>query len=94
MPTYDKKCTACGFEFTRFEQMSKPDKKCPKCQEEKVERKIGAGCGLIFKGKGFYATDYNKKKENNGIKFMDDEAEKIINTPPKNYHGARKGIVD
>ncbi len=60
MPNYDYVCTKCGHEFEAFQQMS--DKlltKCPKC-EAKVKRLIGAGAGIIFKGSGFYATDYKK----------------------------------
>ncbi|MCA9730075.1 MAG: zinc ribbon domain-containing protein, partial [Candidatus Eisenbacteria bacterium] len=67
MPTYDYVCTACGHEFEVFQKMSDPPKKrCPECRS-KVERKIGTGAGLIFKGSGFYITDYRsddyKKKQ-------------------------------
>lgn len=61
MPTYEYKCKDCGYEFEQFQNMSdKPLKKCPKC-EGKVERIIGAGGGLIFKGSGFYITDYRSE---------------------------------
>lgn len=64
MPTYDYKCDACGHEFEKFQQMSAdPIKECPECKEEKVQRLIGAGMGVIFKGSGFYTTDYKNKKE-------------------------------
>ncbi|MFA7677242.1 MAG: FmdB family zinc ribbon protein [Candidatus Omnitrophota bacterium] len=60
MPTYDYKCLKCGDKFEAFQKMSdKPLKECPKCKGQ-VRRLIGSGCGLIFKGKGFYATDYKK----------------------------------
>lgn len=63
MPTYDYKCEACGHEFEKFQQMSAdPIKVCPECKEEKVKRLIGAGMGVIFKGSGFYTTDYKKKE--------------------------------
>src|ERR1700685_2953354 len=59
MPTYDYKCDGCGHTFERFESMSaKPIKKCPICGKNKLRRLIGTGAGLIFKGSGFYITDY------------------------------------
>jgi putative FmdB family regulatory protein len=59
MPTYEYKCDACGHSFERFQPMSSsPVRKCPKCGKLKVRRLIGAGAGLIFKGGGFYITDY------------------------------------
>ncbi len=61
MPTYDYECTKCGHKFEAFQQMSdKPLTKCPKC-DKKLRRLIGSGAGIIFKGSGFYATDYKKK---------------------------------
>jgi len=59
MPTYEYKCDACGNAFEKFQPMSAaPVKKCPKCGKNKVRRLISAGAGLIFKGSGFYITDY------------------------------------
>jgi len=59
MPTYDYECKACGEAFEIFHSMSEPArKKCPKCGKQKLERLIGAGSGFIFKGSGFYITDY------------------------------------
>lgn len=61
MPTYDYECTVCGHRFEAFQSMSdKPLTKCPECRG-KVKRLIGAGAGLIFKGSGFYITDYRSK---------------------------------
>lgn len=58
MPTYDYVCTACGHEYELFQKMTdEPKKRCPKCRS-RVERKIGSGAGLLFKGSGFYITDY------------------------------------
>jgi putative FmdB family regulatory protein len=58
MPTYDYKCEACGHEFELFQRMTDlPERVCPQCGGE-VRRKIGSGAGVIFKGSGFYATDY------------------------------------
>src|SRR3954469_17547838 len=59
MPTYDYSCDACGNEFEVFESITaEPQKKCPKCKKNKLRRLFGAGGGLIFKGSGFYQTDY------------------------------------
>ena len=58
MPTYDYKCDKCGHEFERFQRISDaPLKQCPECRG-RVRRMIGAGAGLLFKGSGFYITDY------------------------------------
>jgi putative FmdB family regulatory protein len=59
MPTYDYSCDACQHEFEVFEPITaQPQKKCPKCKKNKLRRLFGAGAGLIFKGSGFYQTDY------------------------------------
>jgi len=59
MPTYDYRCNACGHTFELFQSMSEKHKrKCPECSKLKLERLIGMGAGLIFKGSGFYETDY------------------------------------
>jgi len=62
MPTYDYRCNACGHEFEEFQSI-KADalKTCPKCQKEALERLIGPGAALIFKGSGFYLTDYRSE---------------------------------
>ena len=61
MPTYDYECTACGHTFEAFQKITDPHMdKCPKCHKA-VRRLIGSGLGIIFKGSGFYATDYRKK---------------------------------
>lgn len=59
MPTYEYECAACGHRFEVFQRMSDdPVETCPECGEDEAERKISAGGGLVFKGSGFYATDY------------------------------------
>jgi putative FmdB family regulatory protein len=59
MPTYEYTCEACGHGFEKFQPMSaEPVKKCPACGKNKAKRLIGTGAGLIFKGSGFYITDY------------------------------------
>ena len=58
MPTYDYECTKCGHRFEIFQRMTDAKiEKCPKCGG-KVERLIGPGAGIVFKGSGFYQTDY------------------------------------
>ncbi len=60
MPTYEYECKSCGYLFEHSQSMSdKPLQKCPKCKKG-LRRIIGSGGGLIFKGAGFYATDYRK----------------------------------
>ena len=59
MPTYDYRCAACKHEFELFQSMSEPKKrKCPECGKLQLERLIGAGAAVLFKGSGFYETDY------------------------------------
>lgn len=59
MPTYDYKCNACGHVFELFQPMSdRPKRKCPKCAKPALERLIGTGAAIMFKGSGFYHTDY------------------------------------
>ena len=59
MPTYEYRCEACGHEFEKFQSiMAAPIKRCPQCRKNKVKRLISSGAALIFKGSGFYITDY------------------------------------
>jgi putative FmdB family regulatory protein len=61
MPTYEYECLKCGKRFEVFQKMTdEPKKRCPTCRG-KVRRLIGAGAGMIFKGSGFYITDYRSK---------------------------------
>jgi putative FmdB family regulatory protein len=59
MPTYDYVCDACEHSFELFQSIkAEPEKKCPKCGRRKLRRLIGPGAAIIFKGSGFYKTDY------------------------------------
>ena len=61
MPTYEYECKKCGHEFERVQSMKdEPLKRCPKCKGA-IRRKIGSGAGLLFKGSGFYITDYRSE---------------------------------
>ncbi|MCX5635906.1 MAG: zinc ribbon domain-containing protein [Planctomycetota bacterium] len=59
MPTYEYRCESCGHEFEKFQLITaKSLRKCPVCGKSSIKRLIGAGAGIIFKGSGFYQTDY------------------------------------
>jgi len=59
MPTYEYRCENCGHEFEKFQSITaKSFRKCPVCGKSSIKRLIGAGAGIIFKGSGFYQTDY------------------------------------
>lgn len=61
MPTYEYECTSCGHRFEKFQSITAaPVKRCPNCGK-KVKRLFGTGGGLIFKGSGFYTTDYRSE---------------------------------
>ncbi len=64
MPTYEYRCNKCKHTFEEFHSMSaEPIKRCPECGKKSVERLISAGAGIIFKGSGFYETDYKRAGE-------------------------------
>ena len=84
MPTYDYKCNGCDHSFELFQHITeKPVKKCPACGKLKAQRVIGCGSAIIFKGSGFYQTDYRSeeykskaKKETESVKPDTKAAEK------------------
>lgn len=62
MPTYDYECQKCRHGFELFQKMSdKPGGTCPQCGSRRVKRLLGTGAGMIFKGSGFYITDYRSE---------------------------------
>ena len=62
MPTYDYECDACGHAFELFQNISDSvKKKCPSCKKMKLQRLLGGGAGFLFKGSGFYTTDYRSE---------------------------------
>lgn len=63
MPTYEYECAACEHRFEDFQSITaKPKRRCPKCGKLKLRRLIGSGAAVIFKGSGFYQTDYRSKE--------------------------------
>src|SRR5262252_7607613 len=67
MPTYDYKCNACGHRFELFQSMkAAPKRKCPDCGKNALERLIGTGAAVLFKGSGFYQTDYRSESYKKG----------------------------
>jgi len=62
MPTYEYICESCGYEFEQFQSIkARPLRKCPRCGKVSLKRLIGVGAGIIFKGSGFYQTDYRSE---------------------------------
>ena len=62
MPTYQYECSACNHTFDVLQSFTEPKlRKCPECGKNQLHRLIGAGAGIVFKGSGFYATDYKNK---------------------------------
>jgi putative FmdB family regulatory protein len=73
VPTYDYVCDACQHAFDHFQSMSSEHlRKCPACGKRKLRRLIGSGAGVIFKGGGFYETDYKKGRTSKGHDAADD----------------------
>lgn len=69
MPTYEYYCASCGHEFEEFQSIkADPLKVCPSCGNHSLKRKLGAGAGMLFKGDGFYLTDYKKPGGGDGKK--------------------------
>lgn len=100
MPTYEYVCESCGHEFEQFQSIAaRPLRKCPACGKTSLKRLIGCGAGIIFKGPGFYETDYRsesykkaekaEKKEKTGTDK--DSAKKDKATETKDSKPADKG---
>ena len=96
MPTYEYECQKCGHQFEQFQSiMAKPLRSCPACRG-KVKRLLGAGAGIIFKGSGFYQTDYRSrnykegagKESGNGASKKEDK--KPESSPAKETKSAAK----
>jgi putative FmdB family regulatory protein len=69
MPTYEYHCDACEHHFDEFQSITaEPLKKCPACKKSKLRRVFGAGAAILFKGSGFYQTDYRSESYQAGAK--------------------------
>jgi putative FmdB family regulatory protein len=89
MPTYEYICRACEHQWEEFQPItSKPTKKCPSCGKNKAERLISAGGALIFKGSGFYCTDYRSKSYKEAAK-----AEKAASDTPKSTSSSSTAAI-
>jgi putative FmdB family regulatory protein len=78
MPTYEYQCRKCGHLFEAFQSISEePIKQCPVCPGP-VRRLISSGAGLIFKGSGFYITDYKKKEQKQNRSKKEDNTKKEV----------------
>jgi putative FmdB family regulatory protein len=79
MPTYDYICDSCGHEFEAYERITAdPQTECPQCKLPKLRRKIGPGAAILFKGSGFYQTDYRSDSYKKAA-----EADKTSSEPAK-----------
>ena len=83
MPTYDYQCDACDHEFELFQSISDPVKrKCPKCGKQKLRRLFGTGAAVVFKGSGFYQTDYRSDSYKKAAEQDKKPAEKSSDAKP------------
>jgi putative FmdB family regulatory protein len=80
MPTYGYECEACGHRFDEFQSMSEaPLKKCPACGKNKLRREFGTGAAVLFKGSGFYQTDYRSESYKSAAKKEQEAAKPSTN---------------
>ena len=91
MPTYEYECEGCGHDFEEFQYFSEePLTKCPVCKKKKLRRLFGTGSSIIFKGSGFYETDYRSESYKAGAKAESD-ANKPAESKPESKEPAKNG---
>lgn len=84
MPTYDYICRACGHELEVFQSITeRPKRKCPACGKSRLERRLGSGAAILFKGSGFYQTDYRSDSYRAGEKAEKSEGKPKESGEPK-----------
>ncbi len=89
MPTYSYRCTKCGHKFDAFHSiLAPPLKRCKQCAKDSLERLIGAGAGIVFKGSGFYVTDYKKGTSQSNEGTSQQGKEKESSKPSPSEKGA------
>ena len=90
MPTYEYQCDACEHNFDEFQGINDaPLKKCPRCGKQKLRRVFGTGAAVLFKGSGFYQTDYRSESYKAGAK-----AEQESSKPAKASEGSANSTSD
>lgn len=95
MPTYEYQCENCGHCFEQFQSITaSPLKKCPECRKMKLNRLIGTGGGIIFKGRGFYETDYRSESYRAGEKKEKEGTEKKTTDSKESSNKESKGSAD
>jgi putative FmdB family regulatory protein len=95
MPTYEYACPKCGHQFEQFQSMrDEPLSKCPKCKKAGLKRLVGGGAGLIFKGTGFYITDYKNKGGGKGGESKSGEAKPAGDSKPANNSSSSAKAAD
>ncbi len=84
MPIYEYQCSNCGHQLEELQSISEPPLvKCPKCGKNTLKKLIGTGAGLIFKGSGFYLTDYKKKSTSEAASISKKEKKSESSSKPK-----------
>jgi putative FmdB family regulatory protein len=101
VPTYDYECEACKGRFEIFHPMSETRKKCPKCGASRLKRLFGPGSGFIFRGSGFYITDYRNsdykskaKAESEGAKGPSSGSDKPADKPAGSAASSTSGSAE
>lgn len=91
MPTYDYECDACSHKFELFQGINDPvETKCPECKKKKLRRLFGTGGAIVFKGSGFYQTDYRSESYKKGAS-ADKPASDAKSSDSKNSGSGKKG---
>jgi putative FmdB family regulatory protein len=91
MPTYDYECDPCGHEFELFQSINDPVKrKCPECGKQKLRRLFGTGAAVVFKGSGFYQTDYRSESYKKAAEKDKKSAEKTSESKSSDKSSKKK----
>lgn len=91
MPTYEYRCKSCSHEFEHFQSMKDaPLRKCPECGKNTLERLIGTGAAVIFKGSGFYQTDYRNEAYKKAAEADKPKSESTSSDKPSSDGAAEK----